>query len=97
MTKLNKWLEAMDEKTKVPAGLERHLIAVLTAVVIALILWVGSGVQQTQVKLAAMEVELQYIKNNTDKDDGKFHEIEKRLDAIERALHNHDIANKKRD
>ena len=69
------------------AGFERHAITALTLVIVALILWVGSGVQQTQVKLAAIEVELTYIKQGVGRDNGKFAEIERRLDAIERALH----------
>lgn len=69
------------------AGFERHAITALTLVIVALILWVGSGVQQTQVKLAAIEVELTYIKQGIGRDNGKFSEIERRLDAIEKALH----------
>lgn len=94
MTKLNKWLEKMDEKTRVPAGIERHAIAVLTTVIVALILWVGHGVQQTQVKLAAIEVELHYIRGNMTQDHDKFREIERRLDSIERALHQHEVKDK---
>ena len=77
-----------------PAGFERHAITVLTLVIVALILWVGNGVQQTQVKLAAIEVELEYIKRSTTNDNGKFAEIERRLDAIERAIHNHSISDR---
>ena len=76
----------MDEKTRIPAGLERHAIAVLTTVIVALILWVGHGVQQTQVKLAGIEVELHYIKMNTESDINKFRHIEDRLDRIEQRL-----------
>lgn len=71
------------------AGLERHAITVLTMIIVALILWVGNGVQQTQVKLAAIEVELTYIKLGIQDDNGKFKEIEKRLDNIERQLSIH--------
>lgn len=78
----------MTDQTK--AGLERHAVTVLTMVIVALILWVGSEVQRTQVKLASIQVELKYIKENTNTDNNKFREIEKRLDAIERAIHGHD-------
>jgi hypothetical protein len=78
----------MTEQTKV--GLERHAVTVLTMVIVALILWVGSEVQRTQVKLAAIQVELKYIKENTNVDNSKFKEIEERLDAIERAIHGHE-------
>ena len=79
----------MSEVVRFSAGLERHAITVLTMIVVALILWVGSGVQQNQIKLAAIEVELNYIKENTINDNGKFREIEKRLDAIEQQLKTH--------
>ena len=77
-----------------PAGMERHAITVLTLVIVALILWVGNGVQQTQVKLAAIEVELEYIKRSTMTDNGKFAEIERRLDAIERAISKHQLVDR---
>ena len=74
---------------KLTPGFERHAITILTMVIVALILWVGNSVQQTQVQLAAIEVDLQYIKQNTLHDNNKFHEIEKRLDNIERQLQSH--------
>lgn len=68
------------------AGFERHAITALTLVIVALILWVGAGVQQTQVKLAAIEVELAYIKQGITQERSKFSEIERRLDRIEQQL-----------
>lgn len=82
----------VNDPMKITPGLERHLIGILTVVIVALILWVGSNVQQAQVQLAAIEVEINHIKQNTANDKNKFHQIEKRLDAIERALHKHDPA-----
>ena len=79
----------MADPVKITPGLERHAITVLTMVIVALILWVGNGVQGNQIKLAAIEVELNYIKQNTTMDNNKFHEIEKRLDSIERQLQTH--------
>jgi hypothetical protein len=69
--------------------MERHAITVLVMVMVALILWVGSNVQQAQVQLAAIEVELGYIKRQTTNDGEKFREIERRLDGIERQLEAH--------
>lgn len=68
------------------AGFERHAITALTLVIVALILWVGAGVQQTQVKLAAIEVELAYIKQGITQERSKFSEIDRRLDRIEQQL-----------
>lgn len=79
----------MNDPVKLTPGLERHAITVLVLVIVALILWVGSNVQQAQVQLAAIEVELNYIKEQTTNDNNKFHEIEKRLDSIERQLQSH--------
>jgi hypothetical protein len=78
-----------DGAKKTVAGLERHAITALTLVIVALILWVGNGVQQTQVKLAAIEVELTYIKQGLNSDSGKMNDIEKRLDRIEQQLNMH--------
>ena len=71
------------------AGVERHAITVLTLIIVALILWVGNSVQQTQVKLASMDVELRYIKEAVVQDNSKFKEIEQRLDSIEQSLTAH--------
>lgn len=68
------------------AGIERHAITALTLVIVALILWVGNGVQQNQIRLAAIEVELTYIKAGMNTEFSKFTDIERRLDAIERSL-----------
>lgn len=84
----------MDDSVRLSAGFERHAITVLTLVMVALILWVGNGVQQTQVRLAAMEVELAYIKRGINGDLNKFSKIEERLDAIEKALHDHSVTDK---
>lgn len=81
----------VDDSVRLTPGFERHAITVLTLVMVALILWVGNGVQQTQVRLAAMEVELAYIKRGINGDINKFSKIEERLDAIEKALHDHSI------
>jgi len=77
----------VDESVRLSPGFERHAITVLTLVMVALILWVGNGVQQTQVRLAAMEVELAYIKRGINGDTSKFSKIEERLDNIEKVLH----------
>ena len=76
----------MNEPVKVTAGLERHAITILTMVIVALILWVGNTVQQAQVQLAAIQVDMEYIKRGIVTDGQKFYEIEKRLDGIERQM-----------
>lgn len=76
----------MSEETKISPGMERHLISILTAIVVVLIIWVGNAVQQTQVILAQVEVELSYIKVSLSQDRNKFQKIEERLDSIEREL-----------
>ena len=81
----------MSEEKPKTSGMERHVITALTMIIVALILWVGNGVQDTQVKLAAIEVELAYIKRSINGDSHKFKEIENRLDAIEKAIHAHDL------
>jgi septal ring factor EnvC (AmiA/AmiB activator) len=77
---------AMADDQKISPGMERHAISILTVVIVALIMWVGNSVQQTQVTLGQIEVELSYIKNSLSNDRNKFQKIEERLDSIEREL-----------
>ena len=82
------------------AGWERPAITVLTMLIVALILWVGNSVQQTRVEMAAIQVELSYIKQGIinesnsfmeieGRHDQLFNSIESRLDSIEKALSIH--------
>lgn len=75
-----------DKEIKISPGVERHAISILTVVIVALIMWVGNSVQQTQITLGQIEIELQYIKKSITNDRNKFQKIEDRLDSIEREL-----------
>lgn len=74
-----------DHKANVPA-LERHTQTVLVLVLVAILLWVGSTVQQTAIEVAAMRIEIEHLKQRITRPDNKFAEIEKRLDSIERQI-----------
>ena len=76
----------MNDDKKITPNMERHVISILTIVIVALIMWVGNSVQQAQITLGQMEVELGYIKNSLTSDRDKFQNIENRLDSIEREL-----------
>ena len=69
--------------------LERHLQTLIVIIIVGLLGWVGTTVQETQVAVAKLTVELQFVKNELRKPDQKFQRIEERLDSIERALDIH--------
>jgi len=68
-------------------NVERHLQTIIVVIIVGLLGWVGSTVQETQVQLAGVQVELQNIKENLLMDRSKFNSIEKRLDDLERKMY----------
>ncbi len=78
---------SLDEKRG--TSIERHAQTVLVLVLVALLLWVGSTTQSTQVAVAQLSVEIEHMKRELQKPEKKFAEIERRLDAIEKALNVH--------
>lgn len=72
---------------------ERHAQTALVMLVIAVLVWVGQTTQQTAITVAEMAVEISYLKTEVTKPDGKFLEIERRLDAIEKKLNKMDPDN----
>lgn len=66
--------------------MERHLQTVIVAILVFLLGWVGTTVQKTQVAVAQIGVEIEYLKVEVAKPNQKFQDIEKRLDSIESKL-----------
>ena len=73
-----------------PVTFERHLQTIIVVIIVSLLGWVGITVQQTQVAVAQLSVEIEYLKDAASKPEAKFREIEKRLDRIESRLSNID-------
>ena len=78
----------MTEQQEQKVSIERHLQTLIVVIIVGLLGWVGTTVQATEVAVAKLTVELEFLKaeikaNNPEQ---KFAEIEKRLDAIERKL-----------
>ena len=71
------------------SSLERHTQTALVLLLVALLGWVGMTTHQTSVAVAKMAVEIGHLKREAEKPTQKFNEIERRLDAIERALQVH--------
>ena len=70
----------------VASTLERHAQTVLVVILGAILLWVGSTVQTTAVSVAQLQVQVATLQIEVRRPDGKFGEIERRLDLIERGL-----------
>jgi len=69
-----------------PVTMERHLQTVIVVTIVSLLGWVGVTVQQTQVAVARLSIEIEYLKAEVAKPNARFESMEKRLDAIERTL-----------
>lgn len=70
-------------------NIERHLQTLIVVIVVGLLGWVGTTVQETQVAVAKLSVEIEFLKTEIQKPSSKFKEIEARLDRIESAINLH--------
>lgn len=66
--------------------MERHLQSVIVVIIVGILGWVGITVQATQVAVAQISVEIEYLKIEVRKPNTRFQEIESRLDKIDRML-----------
>lgn len=76
--------EEKDEIQRV--SMERHLQTVIVVIIVGLLGWVGSTVQATQVAVAQLAIEMEYMKLELQKPQARFANIEERLDIVERRL-----------
>ena len=83
----------IDDLKKGP-NMERHLQTLIVILITGLLGWVGLTVQQTQVAIAKLTVEVEYLKIEVAKPNEKFIQIEKRLDSIEQKLSTHMSGNR---
>ena len=72
------------EKSRI--SIERHLQTLIVVIIVGLLGWVGTTVQETQVAVAKLTVELEFLKKEIQAPTRKFETIETRLDSIERKL-----------
>lgn len=75
-----------DDKT---INVERHLQTLIVIIIVGLLGWVGSTVQSTEIAVAKLTVEVEFLKKEILTDTTTMIEIEKRLDTIEQKLHTH--------
>ena len=69
--------------------IERHLQTLLVSLIILLLAWVASTVNQNQLAIVRLLVKVESLESTVREPDGKFKEIERRLDSIEKTLHRH--------
>jgi endo-1,4-beta-D-glucanase Y len=72
----------MSEDTK--TGLERHLQTILSAVALAIMLWVGSSITQTRESLARLDERVAGVQERL----ARLEQLERRVDIIERDRRN---------
>jgi hypothetical protein len=75
-----------DDKT---INVERHLQTLIVIIIVGLLGWVGTTVQSTEVAVARLTVEVEFLKKEILIDATTMIEIEKRLDTIEQNLNAH--------
>jgi hypothetical protein len=70
-------------------SIERHLQTLIVVVIVGLLGWVGATVQSTEVAVARLTVEIEFLKKELHIDATSMIAIEKRLDTIEQQLSAH--------
>ena len=71
---------------------ERHLQTLIVIVIVGLLGWVGTTVQSTEVAVAKLAVEIEFLKKDIHMDGVGMAEIERRLDSIEQKLEAHMVS-----
>ena len=69
-------------------NVERHLQTLIVIIIVGLLGWVGTTVQSTEVAVAKLTVELEFLKEEMRIPNERFANFEKRLDSIETQLNN---------
>lgn len=75
------------EQSKI--NVERHLQTLIVIIIVGLLGWVGTTVQSTEVAVARLTVELEFLKEEMRVPITKFDSFERRLDRIEQSLNTH--------
>jgi hypothetical protein len=75
------------EQSKI--NVERHLQTLIVIIIVGLLGWVGTTVQSTEVAVARLTVELEFLKEEMRVPITKFENFERRLDRIEQSLNTH--------
>ena len=78
--------DAQDAYKEGRITMERHLQTVIVVLLVGLLGWVGATVQQTQVAVAEVSVEIEYLKKEITKPNERISDLEVRLDRIELSL-----------
>lgn len=65
---------------------ERHAQTVLVSLVVLLLAWTANTVNSNQMAIVQLLVKVESLEEAVHEPDGKFDEIENRLDAIEKAI-----------
>ncbi len=65
---------------------ERHAQTALTLIMVALILWVGSATQATQIKVAELTVQVNNLQSVINAPEARVNDLTRRIEVLE-ALH----------
>lgn len=77
----------MPEDRRSLNSFERHAQTGLTLVLVALLVWVGSTTQTTQIKLAELAVEVNNLKDAVRTPDSRVNDLTHRIETIEKHIH----------
>ena len=74
----------MPEDRRSATAFERHAQTGLTVVLVALLVWVGSTTQTTQIKLAELAVEVKNLKDVVRTPNARMNDLTSRIELIEK-------------
>ena len=82
-------METAEKEPLDRTSIERHLQTLIVVIIVGLLGWVGNTVQETQVAVAKLTVEMEFLKIEVAKPSSQIFNLEHRLDALESEVNLH--------
>lgn len=82
-------METAEKEPLDRTSIERHLQTLIVIIIVGLLGWVGTTVQETQVAVAKLTVEMEFLKIEVARPSSQIFNLEHRLDALESEVNLH--------
>lgn len=82
-------METVEKEPLDRTSIERHLQTLIVIIIVGLLGWVGTTVQETQVAVAKLTVEMEFLKIEVAKPSSQIFNLEHRLDELESEVNLH--------
>ena len=82
-------METAEKEPLDRTSIERHLQTLIVIIIVGLLGWVGTTVQETQVAVAKLTVEMEFLKIEVARPSSQIFNLEHRLDELESEVNLH--------